>query len=305
MATTFTGLSEAMIDDKIIGSIQAVLPMLSVFSTQLDHPEGLVQGNTYKVPIIGALTVANKTPGTLVTTSGSLTAASVTASNFKGASFEAIEGTISKRVMGNWWGAQVAEATKAVAATIVDGALGLVTSTNFATEVTVTPASLSADDLASIRAAAKGKLKSMPGAFLCNSVVASRLITLQQVVLALAIADNRNSLADGKIPGGVVGYQAYEYVDMPTALPAAVIGQGALAVVAGAPEQLITSGEGDVAYRRIVTEPESGLSLQYTEAVFAGGKVQCEIAAIYGAAKGIDAAVRVVTAQSSSSGTGA
>lgn len=295
MATTFTGLSEAQIDDKIIGSIQAVLPMLSAFSTQLDHPEGLVQGNTYKVPVIGALTVGNKTAGTLVSAGGSLTAASVVASNFKGASFEAIEGTISKRVMGNWWGAQVAEATKAVAKAVVDGALGLVTSTNFATDVAITPASFSIDDLAAIRAAAKGKLKDMPAAFLCNATVASRLITLQQVVLALAIADNRNSLADGKIPGGVVGYQAYEYADMPTGLNAAVIGQGALAVVAGAPEQLITSGEGDVAYRRIVTEPESGLSLQYTETVKSGGTVSCEIAVIYGAAKALDAAVRVVT----------
>lgn len=301
MATSFTGLSEAMIDDKIIGSIQAVLPMLSAFSTQLDHPEGLVQGNTYKVPVIGALTVGNKTAGTFVSAGGSLTAASVQASNFKGVSFEAVEGTISRRVMGNWWAAQVAEATKTVAASVVDGALALVTSSNFATEVTVTPASLSADDLASIRAAAKGKLKNMPGAFLCNSVVASRLITLQQVVLALAIADNRNSIADGKIPGGVIGYNAYEYVDMPSTLPAAIIGQGALAVVAGAPEQLITSGEGDVAYRRIVTEPESGLSLQYTEAVSAGGKVSCEIAAIYGAAKAVDAAVRVVAAAASNS----
>lgn len=296
MATSFTGLSEAQIDDKIIGSIQAVLPMLSAFSTQLDNPEGLVQGNSYKVPIMGALTVGNKTPGTLVAASGSLSPANVTASNFKGAGFEAIEGLISKRMMGSWWGAQVAEATKAVAATIVDGALGLVTSTNFATEVTVNPAAFTADDLASIRAVAKGKLKHMSGAFLCGSTVASRLITLQQVVLALAIADNRNSIADGKIPGGVVGYQAYEYVDMPSTLPAAVIGQGALAVVAGAPEQLITSGDGDVTYRRIITEPESGLSLQYTEAVSSGGKVQCEIAAIYGAAKALDAAVRVVAA---------
>lgn len=296
MATSFTGLSEAQIDDKIIGSIQAVLPMLSAFSTQLDHPEGLIQGNTYKVPVIGALTVANKTPGTLVSAGGSLGAADVVANAFRGASFEAIEGTISKRVMGNWWGAQVAEATKAVAATIVDGALGLVTAENFATAVSVDPAAFSADDLASIRAAAKDKLKNMSGAFLCGSTVASRLITLQQVVLALAIADNRNAIADGKIPGGVVGYNAYEYVDMPSALLAAVIGQGALAVVAGAPEQLITSGEGDVAYRRIVTEPESGLSLQYTETVSGGGKVACEIAAIYGAAKALDAAVRVVAA---------
>lgn len=296
MATSFTGLSEAMIDDKIIGSIQAVLPMLSAFSTQLDHPGGLIQGNTYKVPVIGALTVGNKTPGVLVDASGSLDGADVVADAFKGAGFEAKEGTISKRVMGKWWGAQVAEATKAVAATIVDGALGLVTAENFATAVSVDPAAFDIDDLANIRAAAKGKLKNMSGAFLCGPTVASRLITLQQVVLALAIADNRNSVADGKIPGGVVGYQAYEYVDMPSALPAAVVGQGALAVVAGAPEQLITSGEGDVAYRRIVTEPESGLSLQYTETVSGGGKVSCEIAAIYGAAKALDAAVRVVAA---------
>lgn len=304
MATTFTGLSEAQIDDVIIGAIQAMLPYFRAFSTQLDHPEGLVKGNSYIVPLIGALTVGDKTPGTLATASGSVTGVSVEADKFKAAAFEAIEGTISARLLATWWPEQIREAAKSVAAQCVDGALNLVTAANFgSTEgedvITQALSGMDVGTLADLRTAAKNKLKGIPGAFLCNAAVGSKLITLEQMVYALAIADNRNSIADGRIPGGVLGYDAYEYVDLPSNsenLVAAVIGRSALAVVAGAPEQIITSGQGNVAYRRIVEEPESGLSLQYTEVVDGGGKITAELGLLYGAKKGQDAAVRLVTA---------
>ena len=303
MATTFTGLSEAQIDDVIIGAIQAMLPYFRAFSTQLDHPEGLVKGNSYIVPIIGNVTVADKTPGTLAGASGGVTGVPVEVDSFKAASFEAVEGVIPARLMATWWPEQIKEAALAVAQSCVDGALGLVTAANYGSGsgdvVTEALADFDIDTLGDIRAKAKAKLKNVPGAFLCGPAIASKLVTMQQIVLALAIADDRNSIADGKIPGGMLGYDAYEYADFPgnsENLVAAVIGRSAIAVAAGAPEQLITSGQGEVAYRRIVEEPDSGLSLQYTEAVFAGGKVTAELGLLFGVAKGQNAVVRLVTA---------
>lgn len=303
MATTYTGLSEAQIDDYIIGAIQAILPYFRAFSTQLDHPEGLIKGNTYIVPIVGNLSVADKTPGTLATASGSVTGVGVEVDTFKAAAFDAIEGVISSRLLAAWWPEQIREAAVAVAQSCVDSALGLVTAANYgstsADVVTESLANFDIDTLGDIRAAAKAKLKNVPGAFICNSAIASKMTVMQQIVLALAIADDRNVIADGRIPGGMLGYDAYEYSDLPgnsENLVAAVIGRSAIAVAAGAPEQIITSGLGDVAYRRIVTEPASGLSLQYTEVVKGGGTITAELGLLFGVKKAQNAVVRLVTA---------
>ena len=303
MATTYTGLSEAQIDDYIIGAIQAILPYFRAFSTQLDHPEGLIKGNTYIVPVVGNVSVANKTPGTLATASGSVTGVGVDVDTFKAAAFDAVEGVISSRLLAAWWPEQIKEAAVAVAQSCVDSALGLVTAANYgstsADVITESLANFDIDTLGDIRAAAKAKLKNVPGAFICNSAIASKMAVMQQIVLALAIADDRNVIADGRIPGGMLGYDAYEYSDLPgnsENLVAAVIGRSAIAVAAGAPEQIITSGLGDVAYRRIVTEPASGLSLQYTEVVKGGGTITAELGLLFGVKKAQDSVVRLVTA---------
>ena len=302
MATTFTGLSEAKMDEVIIGSIQAMLPYFGAFSTQLDHPEGLVKGNTYIVPVIGDLTVADKTPGTLVTPSGSVSGVNVVVNAFKGAAFEAVEGEISRRLLAAWWEKQVAEAAKAVAQQCVDAALALVTADNFgdtsADKVVQALNGFSTATLADIRAAARKKLKNVPGAFLCNPDVGSKLVTLEQLVYALAIAGDKDVISSGEIPGSVVGYPAFEYVGFPgnsEHLVAAVIGKSALAIAAGAPEQILSSGDGEVTYRRVVTEPDSGLSIQYTEAVNAGGKVIAELGLLYGVKKAQNSVIRLVT----------
>ena len=302
MATSFTGLSEAQIDDYIIDAIQAALPYLRSFSTQLDHPEGLIKGNSYIVPVSGLSTVANKTPGTFASASGTLTGVPVEADNFLASAFDAVEGVVSARTMAAWWSRKIRETTLNVAAACVDDALALITAANYgdtsADKVVQAMAGFKEETLGDLRAIAKAKLKRVPGAFVCGPVVASKLVVMQQIVLALAIADDRNSISDGRIPGGMLGYTAYEYADFPNNsenLVAAIIGESAIAMVAGAPEQLITSGLGNVTYRRIVTEPESGLSLQYTEIVDGGGKVSGEVAILEGAVKAQDTVVRLVT----------
>lgn len=302
MPTTFTGLSEAQMDDVIIGAIQSMLPYLGAFSTQLDHPEGLVKGNTYIVPVVGGVTVTDKTPGTLVSPSGSVTGANVEVDTFKGAAFEAIEGQMSRRLLANWWPLQIRQAAKAVAQKCVDGALALVTASNYgdtsADKVVEALADFDMETLAAIRAVARKKLQDVEGAFICNADIGSRLVTLEQVVYALAIAQGKDAISGGALPGSVVGYPAFEYVGLPgnsENLVGAVIGKSAIAIAAGAPEQIIASGDGEVAYRRIVAEPDSGLSVQYTEVVQGGGKIIAELGLLYGAKKAQNAVVRLVT----------
>ena len=303
MATTITGLSEAKIDDVIVGSIKAALPLFDAFSVQLKHEKGLVKGEKYLVPLVGDVTVGDKTPGTLVDPSGSLTGVEVEVSEFKGASFEVKEGEMSRELLGAWWEEQIKTTAHAVAKIVVNAALGLVKAANYgntsADKVVEAYADIDEDTLVEIRSAAKEKLKDIPGAFICNSRVASRLIKMQTPVLVLGMVQGKNPYTDGEIPGQFLGYRAFEYIDMPDNsenLAAAVIGKPAIAVTAGAPSQLIQSGDGDVRYRRIIEEPGSGLSMQYTEVVQGGGKIIVELGVLYGVKKAKNAVIRLVTA---------
>lgn len=291
MATTVSGLSEAQLDDQLITAIRSKLPFVELFSTRLDFAgEGLVKGNTYIVPVQGVMNVSDKTPGTLVASSGSLTGASVVANGFKGVSWSAAEGGISARLLANWFAQQIPLAVAQVGGAIVDAAIGLLTSTNFTQEVT--DAAFDLDTVAELRKAAHKKLKDMPGAFLCGPDVAAELSKVQPVAEILALVEKHNVYTDGRIPGSVIGYDAFEYRGWgSTACDAAVVGKGAIALVAGAPEQIISAGSGNVVYRRLIEDPESGLTLQYTEAVDAGGTITGEVACVYGVAKATDNAV--------------
>jgi hypothetical protein len=55
-------------------------------------------------------------------------------------------------------------------------------------------------------------------------------------------------------------------------------------------------GQGDVVDRRIITEPDSELSVQYTMKVSAGGSVAGEVAILCGVAKLQNSIVRLVSA---------
>ena len=299
MPTTITNLSTAELDDAIIQALHTVLPVFSAFSTRLNFERGLVLGSKIKVPVVGDLTVGNKTAGTLVSTSGSITGVDVTLDAFKGASWELAEGSIDAATAGEYWKGQIPVAVSKLAKTIVDAALANLTAANFATEVVVgatstwTPATLAA-----IQTAADNKLLGGACNLLLGAEGANKLISLEQIVYAFAIANGANTLASGQLPTALSGMPAYKYVGMPTAgnMLGAVISPAAIGIAAGAPSQIIRSGEGNVVERRIVEDPESGFSVQYTEAVDAGGKITGEVAAIYGSAKATDRVVRVVSA---------
>lgn len=305
MAMTISGLSEAQLDDQLIAAIQANVPLLDAFSTVLEgEGDGLVVGDSHIVPVVGALTISDKTAGTTAAANASLTGKPVTVSAFKGVSWELKEGGVNPKLAAAYMTEQAREGVAKIAQAVVDAALALVTASNYGSsagtdKVVEALADFDLDTIAALRAAAKAKLKGQPAAAILNSAVASKVLTLSPVVMAQAVAQGKDAFAAGAaLPTSLFGYRAFEYCDMPgngENLVGAIIGKGAIAIVAGPPGQLITSGQGNVAYRRIVTDPESGLGVQYTETVDGGGKVTGEVAVCYGAAKAIDAVVRLVT----------
>ena len=62
------------------------------------------------------------------------------------------------------------------------------------------------------------------------------------------------------------------------------------------PDPLAAAGEGDIVERRIITDPDSGISALFTTTASGGGTIAGEIAILYGVAKGQDAVVRLVSA---------
>ena len=55
-------------------------------------------------------------------------------------------------------------------------------------------------------------------------------------------------------------------------------------------------GDGDIMERRVITDPDSGISAMYTATASGGGTIAGECALLYGVAKGQDAVVRLVSA---------
>ena len=74
------------------------------------------------------------------------------------------------------------------------------------------------------------------------------------------------------------------------------VGKAAMLAAVGPPEALSASGEGSVMESRIITDPDSGLSVLYKSGAEPGGKVYGECSILYGVAKGQNAAVRHETA---------
>ena len=122
MAMTISGLSEAQLDDQLIAAIQANVPLLDAFSTLLEgEGNGLVKGNSYIVPVVGSLTLSDKTAGTTASANAALTGKSVTADSFKGVSWELTEGSVPARLAANYMAEQAREGVAKIAQ--VDGCL--------------------------------------------------------------------------------------------------------------------------------------------------------------------------------------
>jgi hypothetical protein len=97
----------------------------------------------------------------------------------------------------------------------------------------------------------------------------------------------------------LIGMNTWAYPSFPANgenLGGAVFGQAAILAAVGYPEALMGPGEGNIRDRRVITDPDSGLSVLYTEKADAGGTLTGECQLYYAVAKGQDAAVRLVSA---------
>jgi hypothetical protein len=116
--------------------------------------------------------------------------------------------------------------------------------------------------------------------------------------LIFATAGGNNALATGVLPQ-LIGMNTMAYAALPSnsqSLGGVVLGKAAIGAAVAPPDQLAASGEGDIVERRIITEPESGISVLYTMTASGGGTIAGECCLLYGVAKLQDAAVRLVGA---------
>ncbi len=301
MATTFTNLSTAQVDNMVVEAIRTILPALDMFSMRVDAEPAIV--NTVKrVPLSTDPTLATKTPGTFATATGALTGVDVTLNTFNAAAWDATEGLIAASQMASYWADKIAGGVYVVAKSIIDAALALVTATNYGDvantdKLVVAVADFGAPDVAALRTLAAKKIKGRVKSMMLNSDYAGAIMG-EASILSVFSQTGENLLKSGNLPQ-LGGMTSLEYTDLPTNnqnLGGVIFGKAAIAAAVAPFDILNSSGEGNIVERRLITEPETGLTLVYTEKVDAGGTRSGEIAALFGVAKGQNAAVRLVTA---------
>jgi hypothetical protein len=244
-------------------------------------------------------TVGDKTPGTMVAATGALAGVDVTIDKFRGAGWEAIEGKIPASLLPAFWADKAAGAVYAAAKDVIDTLLALVTASNFgngdADKYSCPPADFGQDDSALVWEKATGKIKRQRKVFMMGTSYAANLFGSSNLALIYASAGD-NFLKSGQLPQ-FLDLNQMHYGDFPENsenLGGAVIGQAALACALVRPGFFLSSGEGNVVDRRIITEPDSGISVMYTVTAEGGGKLNGEVAIMYGVAKGQNSVVRVV-----------
>lgn len=302
MATTFTNISTAQIDDMVVDALRSILPMFSMISARMES-EPLTTNMTKRVPFGTDPSVVTKTAGTFATTSGALTGVDVTPSTFEAAAWDAKEGELSASLLPKYWASMIAGGAYGLAKSVIDAALANVTGTNFGnvegtSKLTVAVADFGAGDLGQLRTIANKRFHSRCKALLLNSDYAGAIMSDSAILGAFA-QSGTNLLATGKLPT-LNGWLTAEYDSLPDnseSLGGIAFGPAAIAALVGPPDQLMASGQGNIVERRTITEPDSGLSVLYTVKADAGGTLSGEMSVLYGTAVGrATDAVRLVYA---------
>jgi len=300
MASTFTNINQAQVDQKIVEALRHVLPLFGMFSHVIEEDDR-TKDDVVRVPIAVDPTVGDKTAGTFKTTDGSLVGVNVTYNKFRAAAWDATESTLRASSLATYWADKAAGAVYGVAKDVIDTALALITAANYgntsADKKVVAPASFAQEDLGLLWEKAQTKIKRQEKTFLMNSSYAGALLGQSTLGLVFATAGN-NFIETGKIPN-LMGLQVAHYGDMPNNgenLGGAVIGKAAIAAAIARPGFFLNSGEGNIVDRRIISDPDSGLSAMYTVKADAGGTLSGEVAMLFGVAKAQDSIVRLLTA---------
>jgi hypothetical protein len=300
MATTFTNLNSAVIDDMVVAALRDVLPMLSIFShiVETDDKE---KNNIVRVPITADGTVGDKTPGTFVSGSGSLTGVDVTLNQFRGIGWDATEATTPVKLLPQLWAEQAAGGIHKIAKDVIDQALALLTATNYgdatADKSVVAPADFGQYELAQLWEKGQTKIKNQDQALLINSSYQAAMLGLSGLGLVFATS-GLNFIASGKVPA-LMGMNVVHYNGVPTNsenLGGAVLGKAAIAIAIARAGFFLTAGDGNIVDRRVISDPQSGLSAMLTTKADAGGTLSGEVAMLFGVAKAQNAVVRLLTA---------
>jgi hypothetical protein len=300
MATTVSTVNQSLVDERVVEALRLVLPMLRAFSFGVSAEEK-IQNDVVYVPIATDPSTAAKTAGTFATGTGTLAGSAVTLSTFRAAAWDFSEGAVPARLFEQAWADKVAGGVYVLAKYVIDLGLALVTAANYndttADKLVVAPADFGPNDLGQLWTKGVEKIKQRQRSVFLNAEYAGALLGESTLATVFSMAGN-NFMASGVIPQ-LLGMPTFVYPDLPSNnqnLGGMVVGAAAIGIAAAPPSQLLASGMGDVVERRIITEPDSGLSLQYTMKAGAGGTISGEVAVLAGVAKLQDAIVRLVSA---------
>jgi hypothetical protein len=300
MASVYSNLNSAMVDDRIVAALRHVSIGIKTMSHIVEDRE-MVKDNVIRVPLAVDPTVATKTPGAIGTPTGSLTGVNVTLDQFKNATWSATEAVIPARLLAKHWSDQAAGAVHALGQTVLNTAFANVTKANYgdtsADKHVSVPASFMQEDLGILWEKAEEKIKGQDKTFVMNAKYAAAILSQPGLGLLFATAGN-NYIQTGQIPT-LMGMGVMKYTPLPhndEHLGGVVMGQAAVAIALAPTEGFLGSGDGNIMDRRVITDPESGLSCMYTVVADGGGTMTGEVAVLFGTAKAQNSIVRLVTA---------
>ena len=300
MATTISGINEALVDQRIVEALRHVLPLIKKFSYIIDEQDRIASDTVY-VPAATDPTVGDKTAGTFVTATGTLAGTVVTFNKFRGAGWDAVEGTMRASLLPQYWADKAAGAVYGVAKDVIDTLLALITAANYSNvegtdKITVPAADFGQQDMARLWAVATKKIKRQKKLLMLGTDYAAAVFGDSNLALINATA-GKADLTTANLPNFLDIEQAI-YPDFPTTgnLGGAVIGAASMAVALCNPSGFLKSGDGNVLERRVITDPDSGLSAMYTVKADAGGTLSGEVAMQFGVGKIQDSVVRLVSA---------
>ena len=301
MASTVSTINQTLVDTKVAEALRYFLPVLNSFSRGVDSSGEKIKNDVVYVPIATDPTAQSKTAGTTPTANGTVAGTSVTLSNHYSAAWDAKESAIAGAVFENYWADKIAGAMYSLAKQVIDAALGVITKANFGVGaddvLTVAAADFGQLDLGILWGKSARKIRQREISMGLGSEYAAALLGDSQLG-QIFTTDGANFVKTGIIPN-LIGMNTWAYGAFPAnseALGGAVFGKAAILVGVAPVAPLAAAGEGQIIDRRIITEPDSGISALYTSYFAGGGTITGECELLYGVAKGQDAVVAIRTA---------
>lgn len=302
MATTLTNMIETTIVSQIIAALKNALIPINAFSFEVDTA-GKIQNDVLRVPVVTDATAQSKTPGTGLTSNGSLATTTVTLSNLYEAKWQLNEAQVNPSRAEAVFAALAAGAGYGIAKQVIDAALALVTASNYGSTagedvLTVAAADFGQNDLGELLKCAEAKKLGRDRSLVLNASYAGALIGESNLGLILATLGEQ-ALKTAVLPP-LLGMQTYMYSALPTNsenLGGFVCDKTAIAVGMAPPELLAAPGQGNLIAAEIISDADGKVSALYKRWYDAdAGTVYGSIAVLYGVAKINDSVVRIVSA---------